>query len=122
MSVRAICAASLLVARSVAFAQQPVAFTHATVIDGRSAAPRVEQTVVVSGTRITAAGLSASVRVPSGARVVNATGKFLIPGLWDMHVHTVTPAGREMLSLYVANGVTGVRARMCAIGTSPPSR
>ena len=109
MSVRAICAASLLVARSVAFAQQPVAFTHATVIDGRSAAPRVEQTVVVSGTRITAAGPSASVSVPSGARVVNATGKFLIPGLWDMHVHTVTPAGREMLSLYVANGVTGVR-------------
>jgi imidazolonepropionase-like amidohydrolase len=33
----------------------------------------------------------------------------MIPGLWDMHVHTVTVAGRELLSLYVANGVTGVR-------------
>lgn len=109
MSGRALGIAALFAARSFAFAQQPIAFTHATVIDGRSAAPRVDQTVIVTGTRITAAGPSASVHVPSGARVVNATGKFLIPGLWDMHVHTVTPAGREMLSLYIANGVTGVR-------------
>jgi imidazolonepropionase-like amidohydrolase len=108
MRPRSICAAALF-APSVAVAQQPIAFTHATVVDGKSATPRVDQTVVVSGTRITAAGPSASVRVPPGARVVNATGKFLIPGFWDMHVHTVTPAGREMLSLYVANGVTGVR-------------
>ena len=90
-------------------AQQPIAFTHVSVIDGRSATPRADQTVVVTGTRITAAGPSASVNVPTGARVVNATGKFMIPGLWDMHVHTATVAGREMLSLYVANGVTGVR-------------
>lgn len=109
MSARSLGVATLLAARSVAFAQQSIAFTHATVVDGRSAMPRVDQTVVVTGTRITAAGSSASMRVPSRARVVNATGKYLIPGLWDMHVHTVTPQGREMLSLYVANGVTGVR-------------
>lgn len=38
--------------------------------------------------------------------MVNATGKFLIPGLWDMHVH---PHGKEYLPLFVANGVTGIR-------------
>jgi imidazolonepropionase-like amidohydrolase len=108
--MRRVAAAAWLWATPVVLvAQQPIAFTHVAVIDARSPTPRVDQTVVVTGTRISAAGPSASVRVPSGARVVNASGKFLIPGLWDMHVHTVTPAGREMLSLYVANGVTGVR-------------
>lgn len=90
-------------------AQQPIAFTHVAVIDGRSPAVRRDQTVIVTGRHITASGTSASVRVPANARVVDGTGKFLLPGFWDMHVHTVTVAGREMLSLYVANGVTGVR-------------
>jgi imidazolonepropionase-like amidohydrolase len=40
---------------------------------------------------------------------VEGRGKFLIPGLWDMHVHTAIVGGREVLALYVANGVTGVR-------------
>ncbi len=90
-------------------AQQPIAFRHVAVIDGRSATPRADQTVVVTGTRITAAGPSVSVHAPTGARIVDAPGKFMIPGLWDMHVHTGTVAGRELLGLYVANGVTGVR-------------
>jgi len=47
--------------------------------------------------------------VPSDARVVDARGKFLIPGLWDMHVHTSIIGGRALLALYIANGVTGVR-------------
>jgi imidazolonepropionase-like amidohydrolase len=68
-----------------------------------------DATVVVEGTRITAVGTAASVRVPSGARVIDARGKYLIPGLWDMHAHLVVPGGRPLLSLYVANGVTGVR-------------
>jgi imidazolonepropionase-like amidohydrolase len=41
--------------------------------------------------------------------VIDGRGKYLIPGLWDMHVHTVVPAGDEVLTLYVANGVTGIR-------------
>ena len=97
------------VARATIVAQQPLVFTHVSVIDGRSQTPRADQTVVVTGAHVTAAGPTASLRVPAGARVVDASGKFMIPGLWDMHVHTVTVAGREMLSLYVANGVTGVR-------------
>ena len=101
-------AAALGVATTLG-AQTPIAFTHLAVIDGRSPAPRADQTVVVSGTRITAVGPSATLRAPAGARVIDASGKFMIPGLWDMHVHTGTIGGRELLSLYVANGVTGVR-------------
>jgi hypothetical protein len=41
--------------------------------------------------------------------VIDGNGKWLIPGLWDMHVHTAVPTGRAMLSLFIANGVTGVR-------------
>jgi len=44
--------------------------------------------------------------MPEGSQVVDATGKFLIPGLWDMHVH---PTEKEYLPLFIANGVTGVR-------------
>ena len=86
-----------------------VAFTNVSVVDGRSATATPGQTVVIAGTRIVAVGPASSVRVPVGAQVINARDKFLIPGLWDMHVHTAIIGGREMLSLYVANGVTGVR-------------
>ena len=101
----------LLVAtmQTLAHAQRALAFVHVTVIDGRSPTPRVDQNVVVVGSRITAAGASRSTPAPAGARIVDATGKFIIPGLWDMHVHSVTVAGPEMMSLFVANGVTGVR-------------
>jgi imidazolonepropionase-like amidohydrolase len=98
---------------SALIAQAPapsvVAFTGVIVIDGTFPAPRADQVVVIRGNRIVAAGPRASTAVPPGARVIDAGGKFLIPGLWDMHVHTSVPAGREVLALYVANGVTGVR-------------
>lgn len=85
------------------------AFTHVTVIDGRRPAPWTDRTVVIRGNRIADEGPAASVRVPADARVIDGRGKFLMPGLWDMHVHTVMPGGRDVLPLYVANGVTGVR-------------
>jgi imidazolonepropionase-like amidohydrolase len=94
---------------SISMAQRPIAFTHVAVIDGTDAAPRLERTVVVRGNRIAAVGPSRSTLVPSDARIVDARGKFLIPGLWDMHVHTSIIGGRALLALYVANGVTGVR-------------
>jgi imidazolonepropionase-like amidohydrolase len=85
------------------------AFTNVTVFDGREPVPRVNRTVVVRGNRIVAEGPAATVEVPAGARVIDGRGKFLIPGLWDMHVHTAMPGGRDVLRLYIANGVTGVR-------------
>ena len=92
-----------------ALALQLIAIAHATVIDPGAGSTRPDMTVLVRGTRIEAIGASRSVRVPAGTRVIDATGKFLIPGLWDMHVHTDVPGGPALLGLYVANGVTGVR-------------
>jgi imidazolonepropionase-like amidohydrolase len=80
--------------------------THVTVIDTAGGHARADSTIVVTGDRITGIGETAKVRVPESAQVVDATGKFLIPGLWDMHVH---PDGKEYLPLFIANGVTGIR-------------
>jgi len=69
---------------------------------------------LIEGGKIASVGLDSSLRVPDGAQVINATGKFLIPGLADMHVH-LTGAGEPygsrqfILPLLVANGVTTVR-------------
>ena len=90
-------------------AQTPIAITGVTVIDGRDSVPRPNQTVIVRGNRIASVEAAARARVPSGARVIDGRGKFLVPGFWDMHVHTAIAGGRPLLSLYVANGVTGVR-------------
>jgi dihydroorotase-like cyclic amidohydrolase len=67
--------------------------------------------VLVLGNRITVVGPADSVPIPAGARVVEARGQYLIPGLWDMHVHSSSDSiTREtFLPLYIANGVTGVR-------------
>ena len=81
-----------------------------TVIDTTGAAPKPDMTVLIRGDRIAAVGRSGQVAVPAGAQVVDASGNFLIPGLWDMHVHTLRQGRPEMFfPLFVANGVTGVR-------------
>jgi imidazolonepropionase-like amidohydrolase len=86
-----------------------LALTNVTVVDVRGGKTGIPQTVIVSGTRIKSVAPSRSARIPKGARVIDARGKFLIPGLWDMHVHADVVRGRDLLSLYVGNGVTGVR-------------
>ena len=63
--------------------------------------------VVISGGRIVALGRTGRVRLPKDALVVNASGKFLIPGLWDMHVHEWNK--EVFFPLFITNGVTGVR-------------
>ena len=108
-----------------------VAITHVAVVDlapGPAPAPgtdltpkrttigalRRDFTVVVVGERVTAVRPSRDVAIPAEARVVDATGKYLIPGLWDMHVH-LTGAGEPtgsrqfIVPLLVVNGITGVR-------------
>lgn len=85
----------------------PLAFTHVTVIDMTGAPPKPDMTVLINGNRVTSLGQTGRVRIPRGARVIDATGKYLIPGLWDMHVH-ITETERS-LPMFVANGVTGVR-------------
>ena len=94
---------------SFAIVFQLAAITHVTVIDVERGASRPDMTVLIDGARITSVGPTASTAIPVGARRIEGRGKWLIPGLWDMHVHTAVPTGRALLALYVANGVTGVR-------------
>ena len=68
-------------------------------------------TVIVAGNRIADVGKTGKVRVPRNAQIIDASGKFLIPGLWDMHAHTRTDALTRQIvfPLNIANGVTGIR-------------
>lgn len=85
-----------------------IAFTHVTLIDATGAPPQPDMTVVVADGRIAALGKTAATTIPKRAQVVDAAGKFLIPGLWDMHVHTQL-ASDLSLPVFVANGITDVR-------------
>ena len=87
---------------------EALVLTHITVIDCTGAAPKPDSAVVISGSQITVVGPSDSVSIPAGARVVDGSGKFLIPGLWDMHGH-LTDATEGAFPLLIMNGVTGVR-------------
>src|SRR5215471_15082451 len=80
--------------------------SHVTVIDTTGEAAKPDMTVVIWGNRIVAMARSGEIRPPKNAKTVNATGKFLIPGLWDMHVHWYE---KDYLPLFIANGVTGIR-------------
>ncbi|HYS53078.1 MAG TPA: amidohydrolase family protein [Thermoanaerobaculia bacterium] len=81
-----------------------LAITHVAVINPGEATPRRDVTVVVRDGRIAEVGNA----VPADAEVVDGRGKFLIPGLWDMHVH-LSWTTWSALPLLVANGVTTVR-------------
>src|SRR5882724_2237383 len=88
-------------------------FTNVNVVNMRDG--RIEQgvTVVISKDRITGVGKVGFVPERRNLQIINANGKYLIPGMWDMHVHSafVSPAWDEkaIYPLYIANGVTGVR-------------
>jgi len=96
-----------------------LALMHVTVIDGTGAPPRPDMTVLIVGYRIAEIAKSNTISVPRFARTIDATGSFVIPGLWDMHAHPddpelwpVNPPPQEkekLLTLLIANGVTGIR-------------
>ena len=87
---------------------QDLAITHVTVIDVASGRRRPDQTVTIRGDRIFAVTRSRDAKLPSTVRLIDGTGKFLIPGLWDMHVH-VFAWERKDLSQFIRYGITGVR-------------
>ena len=89
-------------------APKPLVVTHASVIDVVGGAVRPDQTIVIAGNRIQTLGKSSDVKAPADATVVDATGKYVIPGLWDSHVHT-RYAGIPFLDLFIINGITSVR-------------
>lgn len=83
----------------------PVVFRNANLFDAETGRSRPGTTVVVSGSRIQAVGPDGSVAVPAGAQVIDAGGKALLPGMFDMHVHLGMVDG----PMHLAAGVTSVR-------------
>ncbi len=97
-----------------------LAIRGVTIVDVRDGSLRPEYTVLAAGNRITVVGPADQVRIPDDAEPVDASGGFLIPGLWDMHVHSVANVTWDMdvrsignaewhFPLFLAYGVTGVR-------------
>src|SRR5919199_2405918 len=95
-----------------------VALAHARVIDGTGAPALADQTIVLSGGRVQTLGPSASVRIPEGAKVLDLSGRSVLPGLVLMHEHMFYPTGRLAIfnemgwsfpRLYLACGVTSLR-------------
>ena len=92
----------------------PIAISHVTLINPATSTVEHDATVIIEGDRIGTVLIGAMVKLPGNTRLIDGHGKFLIPGLWDMHVHSAFgdwfPGGRDIiLPLFVANGVTGVR-------------
>jgi imidazolonepropionase-like amidohydrolase len=86
-----------------------IIFRNVTLIDMTSEQPKPNMTVVIAGNRISKIGKN--LKIPKNAEVIDASGKFLIPGLWDMHVHSISEKGTRVIffPLEIANGITGVR-------------
>lgn len=87
---------------------QTLAIRDVSLIDMAGKKAKRGMTVVLEGNRIVQIGRS--VRLPEGATLIDGRGKFLIPGLWDMHSHFLFEQFRDpFMKLVLANGVTGVR-------------
>jgi imidazolonepropionase-like amidohydrolase len=112
-----ICVALLLcfaAARTKNSTTPPIIITHVTIINPGSSSVQPDMTVIIDGDRIISVAHSSFLQGNRKPRFVDGTGQFLIPGLWDMHVHSAFgdwfPGGRDIiLPLFIANGVTGVR-------------
>jgi imidazolonepropionase-like amidohydrolase len=95
--------------------QDTTVITDVNVVDVRTGEVRADQVVIIEGNRIFAVGSRKEMRYPRNAPItINGRGSYLIPGLWDMHVHLVFgdwfPLAQEIsLPLFVANGITSVR-------------
>jgi imidazolonepropionase-like amidohydrolase len=78
---------------------------NAMLFDSEKAETKSAQTILIVGNRIKAVGVQAELNAPIGAKIIDADGKFVMPGLWDMHVHLGAPDGL----LHISAGVTSVR-------------
>jgi hypothetical protein len=96
-----------LAAAVVCRAAVPVAIQDVSIVDIATSTVQPHMTVVIDGEKIKAITTTSAARVPPGSRIVIGTGKFLIPGLWDMHVHLGYL--ENQLPAFIAYGVTGVQ-------------
>lgn len=87
-----------------------IAIEHVNVVDVIEARTLPDRTVVVDGNRTMAVQPASRVRLGDSVARVDGSGRYLIPGLWDMHVHAIGKGiPPSMLPLFIANGITGVR-------------
>lgn len=84
----------------------PVALVDVAVVDVRGGRVEPHRTVILRDGRIASIDAAGQNPIPDGTEFVDGRGRFLVPGLWDMHVHTGDPS---YFRLQVASGVTGVR-------------
>ncbi len=82
-----------------------IAIVGARLFDSETGKVTPKSTVVVTGNRIAAVGPDGQVEIPVGAEVIEAKGKTLLPGLWDLHTHL----GGDQGIPYIASGITSVR-------------
>ena len=104
-SLAAFCAIAALAKGAVA---QRIAIRNVTVVDVAAGRHLRNQAVVIEGDSISAVVPERALDVTGVTRTVDGRGKYLIPGMWDMHIHLIS-GGRPSLALLVANGVVGVR-------------
>ena len=103
---------TLILLAGIAASAQTLTITHATVIDVTNGQLHPESTVILDGDRIRSVSTSQS--APASGKVVDAHGRYLIPGLWDMHTHvffdrTANDGEDYILPMFVAFGITGIR-------------
>lgn len=101
-------------------AQGSVLIRNADVFDAERGVMLPNHSIVVQGERITALGPARSVRAPRGAQVIDATGKVVMPGMWDMHMHFQLTSQTSRMLMDLALGITTVRdmAADTDVGTS----
>jgi hypothetical protein len=102
-----------------------LAITNVTVVDVAAGASRPGRTVLIDQGRIRFVAAVDSVRIDTAAVRIDGTGKYLIPGLWDMHAHLIRHSPQLHYPLFIAHGVTGIREmgfaspQACREGSNP---
>src|SRR5688572_685504 len=89
IAVLVLCLASTLVAQPPRTEKVTRALVGGTLVDGFAGPPIQNSVILIDGERITAVGQVGSLAVPAGAEVISTEGMTVLPGLWDMHVHTM---------------------------------
>ena len=89
---------------------KPLIIRDITIIDCAGHAPRPAMSLLISDGHIAAIGKAGRMKIPANAEVLDGRGKYLIPGLWNMHVHLgAYEDGKRALSAFLAEGITGIR-------------
>ena len=94
---------------------ETILIKNATLFDGTGARPAPSTSILIRNGRIETVAPAAELSAAEGAIEVDASGKFVIPGLIDMHIHVELCGGREGLPIWLGAGVTTIRD----VGGSP---